>query len=81
MVVQNYDIVLYYQNKSQKIIAYIIAFQDKMIFFALVVMLIICGIIAMVKGIRGSYTNVVGLPLSEFLEDLLKIKDILKIGM
>jgi septum formation protein len=35
----------------------------------------------MVKGIRGSYTNVVGLPLSEFLEDLLKIKDILKIGM
>ena len=32
-----------------------IAFQDKMIFFALVVMLIICGIIAMIKGIRGTW--------------------------
>jgi len=32
-----------------------IAFQDKMIFFALVVMLIICGIVAMIKGIRGTW--------------------------
>ena len=32
-----------------------IAFQDKMIFFALVAMLIICGIVAMIKGIRGTW--------------------------
>jgi len=32
-----------------------IAFQDKMIFFALVVMLIICGIASLVKGIRGKW--------------------------
>jgi len=32
-----------------------IAFQNKMIFFALVIMLIICGIVAMIKGIRGTW--------------------------
>ncbi len=32
-----------------------IAFQDKMIFFALVGMLITCGIIAMIKGIKGTW--------------------------
>jgi len=32
-----------------------IAFQNKMIFFAIVVLLIICGIASLVKGIRGRW--------------------------
>ena len=32
-----------------------IAFYDKMIFFSFVVMLIVCGIVAMLKGIRGTW--------------------------
>ena len=32
-----------------------IAFYDKMIFFSFVILLIACGIIAMVKGIRGTW--------------------------
>jgi hypothetical protein len=32
-----------------------IAFQDKMIFFALVSVLIICGSLAMIKGVRGTW--------------------------
>ena len=32
-----------------------IAFQNKMIFFAIVVLLIICGIVSLVKGIRGGW--------------------------
>ena len=32
-----------------------IAFQDKMIFFSFVILLVTCGIVAMVKGIRGTW--------------------------
>ena len=32
-----------------------IAMQDKLIFFALVALLIICGSLAMIKGIRGTW--------------------------
>ena len=32
-----------------------IAFYDKMIFFSFVVMLIVCGMVAMLKGIRGTW--------------------------
>ena len=32
-----------------------IAFQNKMIFFAIVALLIICGIASLVKGVRGSW--------------------------
>jgi len=32
-----------------------VAFYDKMIFFSFVILLVACGIIAMVKGIRGTW--------------------------
>jgi|TARA_B100000959_G_C14734493_1_gene522407 hypothetical protein len=43
----------YHDDKPPTEIDCDIAFQDKMIFFALVVMLIVCGIVAIIKGIRG----------------------------
>jgi len=45
----------YHDDKPPTEIDCDIAFQDKMIFFALVVMLIVCGIVAIIKGIRGTW--------------------------
>jgi len=45
----------YHDDKPPTEIDCDIAFQDKIIFFALVTMLIVCGIVAMIKGIRGSW--------------------------
>ncbi len=45
----------YHDNAPPTKIDCEIAFQDKLIFFALITLLIICGSVAMIKGIRGTW--------------------------
>ena len=45
----------YHDNAPPTEIDCEIAFQNKLVFFALVTLLIICGSLAMIKGIRGTW--------------------------
>ena len=45
----------YHENAPPTKIDCEMAYQDKLVFFALVAMLIVCGSLAMIKGIRGTW--------------------------